>query len=62
MVENCEVCHKNVRSKSKPTVAIPRSSDFYVVITMDLKEMGKMYILWMVYAFTKIIKGMVMKD
>ena len=41
MVENCEVCQKNVRSKSKPTVAIPMSSDFYAVIKMDLKEMEK---------------------
>ena len=43
-------------------VAIPRASDFNTVVTFDLKEFGKLYVLWMVCVFTKMIKGMVMKD
>ena len=43
-------------------VAIPRASDFNTVATFDLKEFGKLYVLWMVCVFTKMIKGMVMKD
>ena len=39
-----------------------RMSDFNAVVTMDFKEIGKVYILWMVCAFMKMIKGMSMKD
>ena len=43
-------------------VAIPRASDFNTVATFDLKEFGKLYVLWMVCVFIQMIKGMVMKD
>ena len=29
VVESCEICKKNTRSKSKPSVAIPRATDLY---------------------------------
>ena len=61
-VEECEAHKKNVRSRSRPAMAIPRVSDFIPVVTVDLKEIGKVYILWMVCVFTKVIRGMVMKD
>ena len=47
VVEGCNICQKNARSRSKPSVAIPRATDFNA-ITLDLKEMDKKYILWMV--------------
>ena len=40
-VENCNICQKNGRSRSKPSVAIPRATDFNSIVTLDLKEMGK---------------------
>ena len=46
----------------KSILAIPRASDFNAVVTFDLKESGKVYVLWMVCVFTKMIKGMVMRD
>ena len=46
----------------KSILAIPRASDFNAVVTIDLKEFGKVYELWMVCVFTKMIKGMVMRD
>ena len=49
-------------SKSRPVVAIPSASDFNAVVTMDSKEFSKMCILWMICTFTKIIKGMVIKN
>ena len=61
-VENCSVCQKNGRSRSKPLVAIPRATDFNSIVTLDLKEMGKSYILWMVDAFSRVLTGAVIKD
>ena len=61
-VENCEICQQNMRSRSKPSIAIPRATDFNAIVTLDLKEVGKKYILWMVDAFTRLITGAVLKD
>ena len=44
-VENCNICQKNGRSRSKPSVSIPRATDFNYIVTLGLKEMGKSYIL-----------------
>ena len=62
VVENCVVCKKNARSKSKPAVAISRATDFNSVVAVDLKMMEDKYILWMVCGFTKFIKGRVISD
>ena len=60
-VTDCEICTKNERSKSKPVVAISRATDFNSVIAIDLKEMGKEHILWMICGFMQFIKGVVLK-
>jgi len=62
VVENCEICKRNSKSKPKPTVAIPRATDFNSIVSFDLKTMGKKYILWMICTFTKFIKGVVVND
>merc|ERR1711881_5761 len=62
VVENCSVCQKSGRSRSKPSVAIPRATDFNSIVTLDLKEMGKKYILWMVDAFSRTLAGAIIKD
>ena len=56
-VEGCNICQKNGRSRSKPLVAIPRATNFNSIVTLDLKEMGKKYILWMVDTFFRILLG-----
>ena len=61
-VENCNICQKNGRSRSKPSIAIPRATDLNFIVTLDLKEIGKSYILWMVDAFSRTLFGAVMKD
>ena len=48
VVDSCEFCKRNSRSKSKPTVAIPRATDFNSVVSFDLKCIGDKYILWMI--------------
>ena len=62
VVESCEICKKNTRSKSKPSVAISRATDFNSIIAIDLKEVGKESILWMICGFTHFIKGIVLKN
>lgn len=37
-------------------------SDLNAMIILDLKESGKMYVHWIVCAFTRMIKGIVLKD
>ena len=32
VVEGCNICHKNARSKSKPSIAIPRATDFNSIV------------------------------
>ena len=51
VVDKCEVCKKRNRSKSKPSVAISRVSDFNSVVSLDLKAMEEKHILWMICAF-----------
>ena len=60
--ENCNICQKNGRSRSKPSVTIPRATDFNSIVTLDLNEMGKIFISWMVDAFSRTLLGAVMKD
>ena len=43
-------------------VAIPKATDFNSIVTLDLKEIGKRYILWMVDEFSRTLLGAVMKD
>ena len=62
VVEGCSICQKNSRSRSKPSVAIPRATDFNSIVTLDLKEMGKKYIIWIVCAFSRLLDGVMLKD
>ena len=61
VVEGCNICQKNTRSRSKPPVAIPRATDFDSKVNLDLKEMGKKYISWIVDAFSRMFAGAVIK-
>ena len=45
VVEICEVCEKNARSMSKPSVTISKATDINSVATLDLKVMEDKYIL-----------------
>ena len=62
IAEKCEFCKQNSKSKSKPSVVIQRATDFNIVVTIDLKQMGSSYILWMICSFTKFVKGPVIKN
>ena len=53
---------KNIRSKSKPTVAIPKATEFNSTVAVDLKIHGDKYMIWMVCACTRFIQGRVLND
>ena len=42
---------------TRPKVALPKSRSFNEVVTLDLKEFGSKYILWMINSFTRFIQG-----
>ena len=52
MVNDCRVCQKFKRSIARPRLTLPKSTLFNEIVTLDLKELGSKYILWMVYSFT----------
>lgn len=59
VVDECKICMKNLRSRSRPTVALPRASEFNSVVTL---EFGKVYVLWIVCALTWMMRGVVLTD
>ena len=62
VVEKCEICKINNKSKSKPAVAIPKAMEFNSIVAIDLKIVGDRYILWMVDACTRFIQGRILSD
>ena len=48
VVEKCEICKKNVHSRPRPSVAVPRAKDFNIIVAVDLKVIGDKNILWMI--------------
>lgn len=57
MVNDCQVCQKFQKLVMRPKVSHPKPSSFNEVVTLDLKEVGSKYILWLVDSFTKFIQG-----
>ena len=48
VVDTCNICKEISGSKSKPLVAVSRSTDFDSVVAIDLKVLGYKNILWMI--------------
>ena len=57
VVNDCKVCQKFEKSVVRPRVTLPRATSFNEVVTLDLKEFGLKYVLWMVDMFTRFIRG-----
>ena len=62
VVGKCEICKRNVHSRLRPLVAVPRATDFNTVVAVDWIVIGDKNILWMICGFTKFIRGIVLKD
>ena len=42
---------------ARPRIALPKSQSFNEVVTLDLKEFGTKYILWMIDSLTRFIQS-----
>ena len=57
VINDCKVCAKFAKSVSRPRVTMPKSTSFNEVVTLDLKQFGSKYVLWMIDSFTRFIQG-----
>ena len=57
VVNDYKVCQKFGKSVTRPKVTLPKVTSFNEVVTLDLKEFGSKYILWMIDSFTRFIQG-----
>ena len=55
VVNDCKVCQKFQRSVARPRVTLPKASSFNEVVTLDLKEFGSKYVLWMIDSFSRFV-------
>ena len=53
----CCVCQKFKKSVARPRVTLPKVRSFNEIVTLDLKEFGKKYVLWIIDSFTRFIQG-----
>ena len=43
-------------------MTIPRATDFNSIVMLDLKEKDKKYIIWIVFEFTRLMIGVIVKN
>ena len=57
VIQDCKICQKFSKSVMRPKIALSKSRSFNEVVTLDLKEFGAKYILWMIDLFTRFMQG-----
>ena len=57
VVNDCRVCQKLQKSVVRPRVSLLKARSFNEIVTLDLKEFGNKYILWMIESFMRFIQG-----
>ena len=57
VVNDCKVCQKLQKSIAQPCVTLPKASSFNEVVTLDFKEFGNKYVLWMIDSFSRFMVG-----
>ena len=57
VVNDCKVCQKFQKSIAWPHVTLPKTTSFNEVVTLDLKEFGTKYVLWMIDSFSRFMVG-----
>ena len=62
VVNDCKVCQKFKKSVARPRVTLPKASSFNEVVTLDLKEFGSKYILWIIDSFSWFIGGKLLNN
>ena len=62
VVNDCKVGQKFQRSVAIPRVTLPKMTSFNEVVTLDLKEFGSKYVLWMIDSFSRFIVGKLLNN
>ena len=62
VINDCRVCQKFQKSVARPRVTLPKASSFNEVVTLDLKEFGSKYVLWMIDSFSRFIVGKLLNN
>lgn len=62
VVKGCNNCLLQKRLPSTPKVTLPKATKLNEVTAIDLKQMGKHYILYVVCTLTRFIQGMVINN
>ena len=57
VVNDCMACQKFQRYVARPRVTLPKITSFNEVVTLDLKEFGSNYVLWMIDSFSRFMVG-----
>ena len=57
VVNDCKICQKFQKSVAIPRVKLPKATSFNEVVTLDLKEFGNEYVLWMIDRFSRFMIG-----
>ena len=57
VIKDCKIGQKFSKLVTRPKITLPKSRSFNEVVTLDLKEFGAKYILWMIDSFTRFIQG-----
>ena len=53
IIDNCEGCIMKKKTPARPSVALPRATDFNEILSMDLKIWEGKYILYMIDSFSR---------
>ena len=59
---DCKICQKLQKSVARPKLTLPKVSSFNEVVTLDLKEFGSKYVLWMIDSFSRFIVGKLLSN
>ena len=63
LLENCKICRKLQTAPPRPKIGLPKADNFNQIVGLDLKVFGNGdNILWLIDSFTKVIKGVYIKD
>ena len=62
VVNDCKVCQKFQNSVARPRVTLLKASLFNEVVTLDLKDFGNKYVLWMIDSFSRFMVGKLLNN
>ena len=57
VVNDCRVCQILKKSVARPRVTLPKTRSFNEVVTLDWKEFGTKFILWVINILTRFMQG-----